>query len=87
VTGEGSFPGDVPAPSARQSLCAGLAAHPAEFDGCLVLAIVRGSGFFDLARGYSHHSNGVADYIGGALLTFGTFGHVLSGKLARILPL
>jgi hypothetical protein len=60
------------------------ATFTAEFDRCLILVRSRQDGCFaDVSRSNLHDVNGIADYIGGTLLTFGTFGHILSGKHSR----
>ena len=75
----GRFPRDLRAPLFREALRPSSAALPPERLGGLVLAVVVRR-FLDLTSGDPGDGDGVADHVGGALLSFGAFGHHSSRK-------
>jgi hypothetical protein len=74
-TGRGGLPGDLLPPLGAHAFGPSLPAHPAQFLGGLVLAVVSGELFFDLAGRQPHDVDGVADHVAGAALAFGASGH------------
>lgn len=77
----GRFSRNVSAFACRKTLGARPTTFPSELDSGFVLAVR--SRFSDFSCGDLHHMDCVRDNIGGALLTFWTFGHSLAVSIAR----